>query len=131
MLDLRGDHPLDETNSPPNGGIGYKARPLNGIWATAPFLHNGSVPSLYQLLLPANDRDPVFYVGSREFDPVKVGFVSTQADANFRFDTATPGNRNSGHEGHLFTETKDDNGNWRAFTPDEIKALIEYMKTLE
>jgi hypothetical protein len=68
--------------------VAYKARPLNGIWATAPYLHNGSVPSLYELLLSArrDDDEPAegepapefrpdeFVVGSQEFDPIKVGF---------------------------------------------------------
>ena len=52
----------------------YKARPLDGIWATAPFLHNGSVPSLWELLQPPERRVKTFYVGSRELDPVHVGF---------------------------------------------------------
>ena len=56
------------------GGGTYKARPLNGIWATAPYLHNGSVPTLYHLLLAAKDRPKSFTVGSREFDPKNVGF---------------------------------------------------------
>ena len=51
----------------------YKARPLNGIWATAPYLHNGSVRTLRQLLLPAADRQTVFQVGSREYDPKDAG----------------------------------------------------------
>ncbi len=56
--------------------LAYRARPLNGIWATAPFLHNGSVPSLYELLLPASQRSKVFYVGNWEFNPETVGFES-------------------------------------------------------
>ena len=55
------------------GLLAYRARPLNGIWATAPYLHNGSVPSLYDLLLPSAQRPRIFYVGSWEFDPVHVG----------------------------------------------------------
>ena len=56
----------------------YRARPLDGIWATAPYLHNGSVPNLYQLLLPAVQRVTTFKVGSDQFDPVYVGFVTDQ-----------------------------------------------------
>ena len=55
---------------------GYKPRPLEGVWATAPFLHNGSVPTLYQMLLPPAKRDTKFFVGRREFDPAHVGFVT-------------------------------------------------------
>ena len=49
---------------------GYKPRPLDGVWATPPFLHNGSVPTLYQMLLPPEQRDEKFFVGRREFDPL-------------------------------------------------------------
>ena len=55
---------------------GYKARPHEGVWATPPFLHNGSVPNLYQLLSPVSERSKRFFVGRREFDPVKVGLVT-------------------------------------------------------
>src|SRR5262249_23213993 len=54
----------------------YVARPLVSIWATAPYLHNGSVPTLHDLLLPAKDRPKLFPVGHREFDPVKLGYVA-------------------------------------------------------
>ena len=47
----------------------YKPRPLAGIWAVGPFLHNGSVPTIYQLLSPADSRDKTFWVGTRDFDP--------------------------------------------------------------
>ena len=55
------------------GSAPYKARPLNGIWATAPYLHNGSVPNLDALLRPAKDRPTSFSIGTRTFDPEKVG----------------------------------------------------------
>jgi hypothetical protein len=91
----------------------YKARTLNGIWATAPYLHNGSVPNLYELFLPYCDdaaaknktekrcRSNHFTLGNRGFDPVKVGFVNKKkADypALFEFDTTKQGNSNRGHE---------------------------------
>lgn len=70
----------------------YKARPLNGVWASAPFLHNGSVLNLDELLKPANVRLKTFRVGSREFDTEKVGFVNS---GDFEFETASqPGNSN-------------------------------------
>ncbi len=93
----------------------YKARSLNGIWATAPYLHNGSVPNLWQLLQPAEQRVKTFPVGSREFDPVNVGLDAT---GSFRFDTTLPGNSNAGH---TYGTTLTDEQKW---------ALIEYMKTL-
>jgi hypothetical protein len=65
--------------------LAYKARPLNGIWATAPCLHNGSVPTLYELLLPPNQRKTVFSVGGTEFDPIDVGFKSGPGDGPSEF----------------------------------------------
>lgn len=99
----------------------YKARPLNGIWATAPYLHNGSVRTLRQLLLPPQQRETTFLVGSREFDPVEVGFVSAGAPGAappFLFDTRIPGNSNRGHV-------------FGTGLSDSQKAdLLEYLKTL-
>ena len=78
--------------------LGYKARPLAGIWATPPYLHNSSVPNLYQMLVPASRRATKFYLGSTRFDPKHVGYETHQFPAAFEMDTATPGNRNTGHE---------------------------------
>jgi hypothetical protein len=50
--------------------------------ATAPYLHNGSVPTLYDLLLPPSDRPTSFYAGTREFDPVKIGFKTERSAEN-------------------------------------------------
>ena len=74
----------------------YKAGPRDGIWATPPYLHNGSVPSLYELLSPARERPKTFFIGS-EFDPVKVGVDTTGNSGKFAFDTALVGNSNAGH----------------------------------
>ncbi len=104
--------------------LAYKARPLNGIWTAAPYLHNGSVPNLYQLLLPADKRAKTFYIGSWEFDPVNVGYVSTKTAGSFLFDTTLRGNSNAGHEYGTGEYGKE------PFTDDEIWALVEYMKTL-
>lgn len=77
---------------------GYASRPIDGVWATAPYLHNGSVPTLYDLLLPESQRPKTFLTGSREFDPKKVGYVSDgAAGAGFLFDTSLSGNHNTGH----------------------------------
>ena len=101
------------------GILAYRARPLNGTWATAPYLHNGSVPSLYDLLLPPAQRPKIFFVGSWEFDPVHVGVETGSPFAGaFSFDTRLPGNANGGHEyGATLSE------------PDRM-ALIEFLKTL-
>ena len=77
----QGDYDPDTTANPVASLSAYKARPLNGIWATAPYLHNGSVPTLYDLLLPKKRpgdpedgeyRPDEFEVGSREFDPIRL-----------------------------------------------------------
>jgi mono/diheme cytochrome c family protein len=124
---------------------GYKPRPLEGVWATAPFLHNGSVPTLYQMLLPPAKRDTKFFVGRREYDPVHVGFVTTPDadgdDDGFWLDTSIPGNHNTGHAFAADAPT------WARhlqnpaanplpsgvigpeFTDDERFAIVEYLKT--
>ena len=79
---------------------GYKPRPLQGVWATPPYLHNGSVPNLFQLLSPQRERANRFYVGYREFDPKKVGYVTEPPKGykgGFWFDTTKSGNHNTGH----------------------------------
>jgi hypothetical protein len=103
-------------------GLVYKARPLNGIWATAPYLHNGSVPNLWELLQKPENRATSFWVGSREFDPVHVGFDTKQGLNEFKVlnaaGTIQSGNSNRGHEAGI---TLTDEQKWQ---------LIEYMKTL-
>lgn len=99
----------------------YKARSLNGIWATAPYLHNGSVPNLWELLKPSAQRVKQFPVGSRKLDPVNVGFDTTSGSSDFILDTTLPGNSNAGHEGPGFGTNLTDEEKW---------ALIEYMKSL-
>ena len=84
--------------------LGYVARPLEGIWATAPYLHNGSVPTLDDLLKPEDERPICFPVGHREYDPVKLGYVSeftkvppAEHSRVFVYDTRIDGNSNRGH----------------------------------
>ncbi|NQY26645.1 MAG: hypothetical protein HRT92_05650 [Piscirickettsiaceae bacterium] len=108
--------------------LAYKARPLNGVWSSAPFLHNGSVPNLYQLLLPAEQRTKQFSLCSWEYDTKNVGYVNLAmcgtSNDSFIFDTTTTGNSNSGHEyGTGYYEKP-------ALTKQERWALIEYLKTL-
>jgi hypothetical protein len=109
-----------------NPVLAYKGRPLTGIWATPPYLHNGSVPTLYDLLLPPEERPKSFYLGSREFDPDKVGYVTApSAENTFLFRTRDEtgrfidGNSNAGH----------DYGN-ATLTEEQRRALVEYMKSL-
>ena len=99
----------------------YKARPLNGIWATAPYLHNGSVRTLRQLLLPEEERETVFDVGSRQFDADAIGFVNEGATT---LDTRLPGNSNGGHDGPIY------GNDVFANDPARLDAILEYLKTL-
>ena len=97
---------------------GLKAGPLAGAWATGPYLHNGSVPTIYELLSPVEERRAVFWTGGRSLDLRRLGYESGDAPGRFRFDTRLPGNRNSGH---LFPEDGLDH--------DDRMAVIEYLKT--
>ena len=107
--------------------LAYKARPLDGIWATAPYLHNGSVANLYELLLPADQRMKGFWVGNREYDPEKVGYMTAKPSSGEAFFLKTrnddgsiiDGNSNAGHEYGA-----------AAFTEEDRLALVEYMKGL-
>ena len=105
----------------------YKAGPRDGVWATPPFLHNGSVPSLYDLLLPAKDRPKQFTIG-RDFDPVKVGVDTTGASGKFLFDTTKIGNSNMGHS--FETGPRGAGVIGRLLTDDERWAIIEYLKSI-
>ena len=114
----------------PQAPLVYKARPLAGIWATAPYLHNGAVPNLYQMLVPVKDRDKKFFVGRKEYDPVKVGFVLQPLSGDgFWLDTSIPGNSNQGHEFSSAYTGKPEKGVIGPQLSDpERYALIEYLK---
>jgi len=107
---------------------GYKARPLHGIWATPPFLHNGSVPNLFQLLSPIPERDKQFWVGNFEYDPKQAGFHTEKFDGGFLFKTSITGNSNRGHE--FRDGCRQDGVIGRALQPEERWALIEYLKVM-
>lgn len=98
----------------------YSARPMAGVWATPPFLHNGSVLTLYDLLLPAAQRPAKFFVGSRKYDPVHLGYVNEKdPQRGFELDTTKSGNSNSGHEyGTRLSE-------------EEKMQLLEFMKSFK
>jgi hypothetical protein len=104
----------------------YRAKSLVGIWATGPFLHNGSVPTVYDLLLPAAERPVTFQTGTREYDPIRLGIqtnlsmaVLAPGQAPFTFDTRLPGNWNSGHEWDFYP----------SLTDDQRYDIIEFLKT--
>ncbi|MGY6038239.1 di-heme-cytochrome C peroxidase [Aeromonas sp. AE23HZ002T15] len=135
-----GNYSPDTTAQPYASLLSYKARSLNGIWATAPYLHNGSVPTLYDLLLPAKRagdpegaeleyRPTTFMVGKREFDPKKVGF-KYQGYQGFNFDTRLPGNSNGGHEYASGRTAQPDGSILPAMDKEQRNALLEFLKTL-
>jgi hypothetical protein len=117
----------------------YRARPLNGAWATAPYLHNGSVPSLWWMLSPAAERPKKFCMGNRDYDPRQVGFAVVDGEScktgETQFSTTWPdgseinGNSNLGHS--FEGKGPDKKGVvGRSLTEDERYDLIEYLKTL-
>jgi hypothetical protein len=99
---------------------GYVAMPLDGVWLRAPYLHNGSVPSLHDLLRPPEKRPMTFFRGYDVYDPGRVGFVSSGGEAErsgFKYDTSVRGNSNQGHV-------------YGVELPDDRKrALVEFLKT--
>ncbi|HEY1475617.1 MAG TPA: di-heme-cytochrome C peroxidase [Pseudolabrys sp.] len=108
--------------APPPSKGSYEARVMRGIWAVAPYLHNGSVPTLAELLKPAAERVKQFRVGSA-YDTVNVGLAVEQTQFSSIFVTTDCSDLNSGNSrcGHEFGTH---------LTSAEKKALLEYLKTL-
>jgi len=104
----------------------YKANPIEGMWANPPFLHNGSVPNLYELLLPSAQRSKTFLIG-RDFDPVRVGVDTSGATGKFLYDTALVGNSNAGHS---FENGSGRGVIGRLLSDDERWAIVEYLKSI-
>jgi hypothetical protein len=99
---------------------GYANAPLDGLWLRAPYLHNGSVPTLRALLFPET-RPAQFYRAYDVYDWNDVGFVSNGPDAareGVLFDTRLKGNSNAGH---VYGQQ---------LTPAQREDLLEYLKTL-
>ncbi|MCW8093370.1 c-type cytochrome [Alteromonas sp. ASW11-130] len=103
---------------------GYANMPLDGIWLRAPYLHNGSVPTMRDLLRPASERPEQFYRGNDIYDQTNLGFVSDKKEAYgrplFLFDTRVDGNGNQGHEGERYGTL---------LSNAQKNALVEYLKT--
>ena len=126
-FDPRAGERAECMTTPGVGILAYKARPLDGIWATAPYLHNGSVASLYELLLPADARMTEFWVGNREFDTRNVGYMNAQPAngqatlfrARDESGAVVEGNGNQGHEYGA-----------ARFTDAQRWAIVEYLKSL-
>lgn len=129
---------------------GYANLPLDGVWLRGPYLHNGSVPTVRDLLEPADNRPPAFFRGNDVIDQQKLGFVSTVAEENgtrfFRYETRCTdpggcpgrrnpenrhkknvcepgdwaGNSNRGHEGKEYGTE---------LSAEQKNAIVEYLKT--
>ena len=112
--------------TPSTTGAAFEAKVLQGVWAAAPYLHNGSVPSLAELLKPVASRVKSFLVGPK-YDIVKIGLATQQPSEPSSLYVTTgcsdlnSGNSNCGHEGPRF-------GTW--LSPKEKAELLEYLKTL-
>ncbi|KAA9134122.1 cytochrome c [Marinihelvus fidelis] len=132
IQDLNGFGALDL----PEVAAVYKARPLAGAWSTAPYMHNGSIRNLYQVLSPQHERDTRFFIGRPDFDPRQVGLALDDGhDGGFWLDTRIDGNANTGHEFRAGYNA------WRegnppqygaigpGYTPAQRYEIIEYLKT--
>jgi hypothetical protein len=103
---------------------GYKARPPIGVWATAPFLHNGSVRTIFDLL--SDTRPAKFTFGSREYDPIKLGYTEDAGPDTVVLDTSIPGN---GNAGHWWIDDKNRRGRIAPkLSDDEKYAIIDFLK---
>ena len=125
----------------PNGirsPLAYKVRPLDGIWATPPYLHNGTVPTVFAVLSPAKERPSEFCLGHRDYDPLKMGLKDTCHSGDFHLVTTDkngpiPGNANTGHE---FSDTYNSADPGKspkgvigpALSVEDRLDLIEYLK---
>ncbi|HEV2058616.1 MAG TPA: c-type cytochrome [Solirubrobacteraceae bacterium] len=102
---------------------GYTAVAMDGLWLRAPYLHNGSVPSVEDLLKPARARPKTFYRGYDVVHPRKLGFISQGPSARregWLYDTRVAGNSNQGHEGSAYGTT---------LPQADKRSLVEYLKT--
>jgi hypothetical protein len=117
---------LPEPLDPPPSLSAYKANPAEGMWASPPYLHNGSVPNLYELLSPAKERSKTFFIG-RDFDPVKVGVDTSEGPGKFLFNTLLFGNSNMGHS---FEDGSGPGIIGPLLTEGERWALVEYIKSI-
>ena len=135
-------------------GWGYKARPLNGVWATGPFLHNGSVATIRDLICPSNGQRPRFVqLGSLAFDAKNIGIKQPENyqltaqkylnkglqydDENyFILDSKILGNLNTGH--HFSDQYDKNKPYWQQASgmigpkieSQQCDALLEYLKTI-
>ena len=139
----RGGVPIDGDNEI-RAELEYIARPHVGVWATPPYLHNGSVPNVYELLSPWEQRHRCFYLDpTLEYDPKRLGFAVRECDgrwnpndpsSGFEFETVRSGNSNRGHEFRntpkCALDEKEPGILGCELTHEHRMAIIEYLKTL-
>jgi mono/diheme cytochrome c family protein len=133
---MTGDEVIVGRTNPSNSG--YVTSVLDGVWARAPYLHNGSIPTLYHLLVPS-ERPKQFLRGSIDFDRNKVGFAWDIAETGrfvdipptlMVYDTSRDGHSNAGHDRDVFVDGKIRRRNWSdPKYVEQVKDLIEYLKT--
>ena len=116
---------------PAKEGAGYQAPPLDGLWATAPYFHNGCAPTVYHVLnskvRPARFTRS-YHTAAEDYDPVKLGCKYREVgppdprlparEQRKVYDTTQPGR---GNGGHTFGDD---------LTEEQRMAVIEYLKTL-
>lgn len=110
----------------------YPGRRLEGIWASPPYLHNGSVATLWDITLPAAKRRQVFHLGTRKYDTEKLGLVGEESAGAFRLQVDVVGDKGEGnfaggHEGPEYGTLPPEQG---GMTDEERRVLMEFMKSL-
>ena len=129
FLKFMGFGVLDYPHTDPAALKNYKSRPLHGIWATPPFLHNGSVRTIFQMISPRSERQAAFWSGTREYDPVHLGYQDLDLPGAVRFETRVTGNDNTGHE---FRDGCQKNGVIGPFLEvEERYRILEYIKLMD
>jgi hypothetical protein len=112
-LETPGYHPASQPGI--RSTQNYFAASMAGVWARSPYLHNGSVRTLWELLAPPSARAKSFQRGSRLYDIAQMGYTD---EGTYRLDTTAPGNSNAGHAyGSDLADT-------------QKRELLEYLKTL-
>lgn len=121
--------------SPNDQHHGYNARPLSGVWAQAPYLHNGSVPTLYHLLVPG-ERPETFMKSRLNYDKKHLGFSwqpqqnSSDKEEGYLFKAnVIPALSNKGHDRDIKEGKRTYRLDWSADKQGAF-AIIEYLKTL-
>jgi hypothetical protein len=129
LLKYMGYGILDFPRTDPARLENYKSRPLHGVWATPPFLHNGSVRTVYQMISPREERERWFWSGTRQYDPVDLGYRNLDVPGAVRFDTHVIGNDNVGHEFRQGCQKSGVIG--RYLEPHERREIMEYLKVMD